>query len=208
MMRRKPIFIRLALLAVTLAVPLLPLTAAPPTAAPGTEEAETPETFVRVHVVRTERPAVDPCDFGRLIALQPACTTPEECDAWRLWQKRMPQGPMAAIPVPRGLPNVMPAGAVETEPTVPSDPPTLVLSLEKTGDPDAQVLTEELGERLRARGLEPGEQVEVLTVPHKGQSRRYTLRVPEEGLAPDLLAEPRIEPKRRWLAPNPCPAQH
>lgn len=131
-MRRKPIFIRLALLGVTLAVPLLPLTAAPPdpaeapTAPPGTEEAETPDTSVRVHVVRTER-AVDPCDFGRLIALQPACTTPEDCDAWRLWQERMPQGPMAAVPVPRGLPNVMPAGGAVIEPRLESESPQEVL---------------------------------------------------------------------------------
>lgn len=201
MIHRKPIFERLTLVAVALVALLLPLSAA----SSGTADApETPDPLG----AWTEPIGADPCDFGRTIALQPACTTPESCEAWRLWRERMPEGPMAAIPVPRGLRNVLPAGAVETEPAVPSDPPTLVLSLEKTGDPDAQVLAEELGERLRARGLEPGEEVEVLTVPHKGQTRRYTLRVPEEGLAPDLLTEPRIEPRRRRLGLNPCPAKH
>lgn len=131
MSSRNPRLDRLALVAVALLVPLLapllPLTAAPP------GPAETPDTPaaadppVTVHVVRTERPAVDPCDFGRLIALQPACTTPEDCDAWRLWQERMPQGPMAAIPVPRGLPNVMPAGTVESEPAAESESPAELL---------------------------------------------------------------------------------
>lgn len=186
---------------VALLMPPLPLSADPPATEPEPGDAWE----------RLEAEDLDPCDFGRLIALQPACTTPEDCTALRLWQGRMPQGPMAAIPIPRALPNVMPASDFETEPTSPSepDPPTLVLKLEKEGDPDARVLAEKLGVRLRERGLKAGEAVEILALPYdQGRTRRYRLRVPEEGLAPDLLAEPRLEPEPGWRPMNPCPAGH
>jgi hypothetical protein len=221
MMSRKPFLDRLAfgvgtagtvLAAVVTLVTLLALPV-PVAATPG-DLAAAPET-PDPHGVWRERLAADPCELGRLISLQPACTTPEECTAWRLWQRHMPQGPMAAIPVPRGLTPVIPAGAVETEPTAPSSPgpPTLVLKLEKEGDPDAQVLAEKLGDRLRARGLKPGDTVEILALPYKeGPTRRYTLRVPEEGLAPNVLLEPRVEPRLQprpgWGLMNPCPAGH
>lgn len=193
---------------VALLMPPVPLSADPPASEPG-EVRETPDPRTRPE--RLEAEDLDPCDFGRLIALQPACTTPEDCTALRLWQGRMPQGPMAAIPIPRALPNVMPASDFETEPTSPSepDPPTLVLKLEKEGDPDARVLAEKLGVRLRERGLKAGEAVEILALPYdQGRTRRYRLRVPEEGLAPDLLAEPRLEPEPGWRPMNPCPAGH
>jgi hypothetical protein len=199
---------------VTLLAPPVPLAAAPGDLAASAELAAAPGT-PDPHGVWRERLTADPCDLGRLISLQPACTTPEECTAWRLWQRHMPQGPMAAIPTPRVLAPVMPAGAVETEPTAPSapGPPTLVLKLEREGDPDAQVLAEKLGDRLRARGLRPGDTVDILAVPYdKGRTRRYTLRVPEEGLAPNLLIEPRLEPEIEpgpgWMRLTPCPAGH
>lgn len=219
---RKPFLDRLALgfgtvlaaVVVTLLAPPVPLAAAPGDLAASADLAAAPEKPGAYGTLR-EHLAADPCEFGRLISLQPACTTPEECTAYQLWQRHLPQGPMAAIPAPRRLPSVMPAGAVETKPTAPSSPgpPTLVLKLDKEGDPDAQVLAEKLGDRLRARGLKPGDTVEILAVPYKeGQTRRYTLQVPEEGLAPNVLLEPRVEPRLKpgpgWRLMNPCPAGH
>lgn len=56
---------------------------------------------------------LDICEFGRQVTQLPACTTPEECEAYRQWRERMPDGPMAAIPVPEGAPRVMPAAGLQ-----------------------------------------------------------------------------------------------
>jgi hypothetical protein len=149
----------------------------------------------------------DPCELGRTLSRMPPCAETEDCAAYSLWQIRMPEGPMAALPDPQRRREMLPAVGPGTQ-----RPPVVTYRLGEGEEPTPEELARKLAEVLLGAGYQPGEVVNVQLLGADADKRLQILLddTSDEGALPP--AEPEREPEDRrrtsWPGMVPCPAGH